>query len=307
MSRKVTLGMAIMIVAGILTAYNAGKFPVQQVKALRDWLPVTSDIQLANREIQAKSALLIDSTTGEVLFHKNAHARMYPASTTKLMTALIALERTKLDEKVTVGDEILLQGDGESSAGLELGQTLTMNDLINALLLPSGNDAARTIARYIAEREEGPFMEAEEAMDAFAEMMNERARQLGARDTRFANPHGLHDEGHYTTANDLALIASAAMRHERMRDAVRMEQVRVHAGGESNVYENRNQLVQRNSPYFMKEATGMKTGFTTPAGYCLVATATKDGNSYLAIILNSGKRGVWHDAQSLLQIGFNNA
>ena len=209
----------------LLTLFFTAAHPLEILKPQLVW--AIDSLQKTSREddtslshLQAESAVLIDETTGEVLYSKNATQRLYPASTTKIMTAWIAIEQGKLTDRITVGDEVNERTADESSAWLVEGQTLTLKDLLTALMLPSGNDAARTIARYIAEKENsGEAMSMDDSV-RFAKLMNQKAKVLGAKQTHFVNPHGLHDPKHYTTASDMALIANAAMENETFRQIV---------------------------------------------------------------------------------------
>lgn len=169
--------------------------------------------------IVGEAAVVIDEASGEVLYEKNKNKRLFPASTIKIVTALVVLEKADINDVIIVGDEVLRQTPGESSAQLEVGQALTLDDLLHALLLPFGNDAARTIALYVVRKESGnanlPYEESERY---FANLMNEKVKEIGAHHSNFVNPHGLHDEEHYTTAFDLALIAVKARKNAHLRN-----------------------------------------------------------------------------------------
>ncbi|WP_274650761.1 D-alanyl-D-alanine carboxypeptidase family protein [Paenibacillus humicola] len=254
--------------------------------------------------LQGEAAYLLDERTGAMLYGKNIHERLYPASTTKILTALVAIEKGNPDDVVTVGDEVRLREPDESSAGLVEGEQIKLRDLLAALLLPSGNDAARTVARYIATIETGKNVSAEEGIRYFAGLMNEKARSLGATESHFVNPHGLQDPDHYTTARDLALIARAGRSNPMLRQIVAETAHTVRTPQVTQTYVNRNQLLNRSSEFYDKSASGMKTGFTNEAGYCLVASATRGGRSLIAVVLHSSENGVWNDAERLLEYGF---
>lgn len=248
----------------------------------------------------AAAAIVVDAGDGKPLYEFNSREKMYPASTTKIMTAFIALENGSLEEIVRVGAEIRGVAADESNAGLREGDVMTLRDLLSALMLPSGNDAARTIARYISERVYGS---ADDWNERFAELMNEKAERLGAVGTHFANPHGMHDPEHYSTAADLALIALEAMKLPAFREIVAAPYV--DAGSEAAaVYVNRNKLLDRDGDLFYRGANGIKTGFTSAAGYCLVASAERGGRELIAVVLQSTEDAVWSDARSLLEFGF---
>lgn len=258
--------------------------------------------------VRAAYALVMDANTGEILLDKNADKRAYPASTTKIMTALLALEYGTSEEWVTAGKEVRPQDPEESRAGLRHGQRLKLFDLVEAALLPSGNDAARTIAVHIGRKTSGdPWLDEEEAQRWFVKLMNERAQQMGAKQTRFANPSGLHDPKHYSTARDLALIARTAMSNKHFRQAVgATDYAAVAVRGEASdrlALTNTNQLLHKDSAYYLEGATGVKTGFTDQAGYCLVSSVSRDGKRLIAVVLRSTSKDVYPDARQLLQYG----
>lgn len=225
--------------------------------------------------MQAVAAILVDVRSGEVLVAQNEHQRLPPASTTKIMTALLALERGNIDDVVTVGNEVYVEG---ARAGLVPGEALTLRDLLYALLLPSGNDAAMAIAQHIAGSE-----------DDFVALMNSRAQELGLADTHFANPHGLDAPDHYSSAYDLQRLALAALANPAFARIVATREITVG----THHWVNRNGLLGN---YF--GADGVKTGTTEGAGECLVASATRDGSQALAVVLGSTDR--YADARTLL-------
>lgn len=252
--------------------------------------------------LEGEGILLMDEDTGDILFSINDTERLYPASTTKILTALITLEKGDPNDLITVGQEVHLRTPGESSAGLKQGQKLRLKDLAAAMLLPSGNDAARTAARYIARLDSGHSISPEAAEVYFAGLMNIRAKQLGAKSSNFVNPHGLHDPNHYSTAKDMAIIARAAMRNKDFR-TIAAEQK--HTAALSKVtFSNRNKLIQSGSQYYFQGADGIKTGLTDEAGYCLVASASRSGRNLISVVLHSTAEGVWTDSSKLLEYGF---
>lgn len=250
-------------------------------------LPRPTEVEDAP-DIAARAAVLMDPLTGEVLYQKNERERLPMASTTKIMTALVVLERSSLEEKVVIGEEAVKVG--ESSGWLDPGETLTVEQLLYALLLQSGNDAATALASHVG----GSVRE-------FVDIMNRRAEELGAWDTHFTNPHGLDQEGHYTTAYDLALIASKAMQLETFRRIVSTRAYEVPWPGHPSprVYYNKNRLLG-SYPY----ATGVKTGYTLNAGRCLVASAKKEDMELISVVLNCDD--YWNQSRRLLEYGFRN-
>jgi D-alanyl-D-alanine carboxypeptidase (penicillin-binding protein 5/6) len=266
--------------------------------------------------LDARSAVLIDAQSGGVLSEKRAVQKMYPASTTKIMTALLALEYFKPDEWITVGDEINLAWTGSrldaQKAGLEYGQELTMKELLYGLLLPSGSDAAFVVAVNVARRESGDdFMPIDQAVEHFSYLMNARARELGAVDTNFVNPDGYHDPHHYSTAYDLALIARQAMQESQFRKIVSTSLYKAlevsDAGGNAGKYwANTNRLIDRQDEQYYPAANGIKTGTTPEAGYCLISSAMFGQKLAIAVVLDSTQEGVWSDSVTLLDYAKDN-
>ncbi|MFD0710771.1 D-alanyl-D-alanine carboxypeptidase family protein [Paenibacillus sp. GCM10027626] len=312
--KKTLITAAVTVVAATVVS----EWSTLQAKAPRVIAKISDAVRTNNYpdvgSLHGEAAILIDERTGKPLFVKNERKRLYPASTTKMLTALIALEKADTNEIVTVGDEVMQQQSDESSAGLVPGQQLSLYDLIAAMMLPSGNDAARTVARFIAEKETGQLLTPDESMKIFAGMMNERAKELGATESHFVNSHGLHDPDHYTTAADLALIARKARKNSVLREIVNESEHHIQdvsdqavaANADEQIYVNRNKLLQPSSGYYFSGANGMKTGYTSAAGYCLVASAKRGDRGYIAVILKSSSADVWLDATKLLQYGFDN-
>ncbi|HOL16435.1 MAG TPA: D-alanyl-D-alanine carboxypeptidase family protein [Bacillota bacterium] len=257
-----------------------------------------------------EAMILVEEHSGKVLYEKNERQLMYPASTTKIMTALLLLEHVAPQETVTVGEEILLIGPDSSNAGLAVGDKISAADLLGAMLIPSGNDAAYAAAVYIARQASArPGMPTPEALQYFANMMNDRARGLGALNTHFVNPDGYHHPDHYSSAYDLSLISRAALQNELFRRAVQapVYEATIIRHGEplSLTWYNTNLLLHRQMPQYYPRATGLKTGYTPQAGSNLVATATDGELDLLAVILNSSDEGRWQEAVALFDYGFS--
>lgn len=255
-------------------------------------------------DIQAPAALLYNVTDDRMLFEKGAQDTLYPASTTKLLTALVALKYCPEDTVLTVTQDALnLKAWDASTARLKPGMKLTNRMALEALLLVSGCDAAYVLAenigRLIAENE---ALSTKEAVALFCVKMNEEAALLGAEQSHFANPDGYHHEDHYTTAYDLLLISLEALQHPTIREICAMTtSTRTLVSGQKVTWNNNNQLLQQKSLYYYPGVTGLKSGFTSPAGHCMVATLTKAGKEYVAIVLkspNSTQR--WLDILQLL-------
>ncbi len=254
----------------------------------------------------SESAILIDAKSGTILAQKDADKKMYPASLTKIMTAIIAIEMGKLTDVITVDDDTPHEIEG-SHIALEPGEILTLKDLLYALMLPSANDAASAIAKYYGK-----------SSDGFVKIMNQKAKELGALNTHFENPHGLHSENHYTTAADLALITKYAMENETFRKVVATTKYEIQTTNKKDepryfttlnklLYNTNNNQIYVDgayiSPYY-EYATGAKTGYTPEAGYCLAATAKKDGTELIAITMKGISLEMYQDAHNLFNYGF---
>ena len=224
---------------------------------------------LAQGETSARAACILDQKTGRVLFEYNMHARLPMASTTKVMTALLAIELGEPEDSVVCPPEAF--GVPGTSIYLQEGELLTLEQMLLGLMLSSGNDAAAAIAAHIGGSEE-----------AFLELMNARAKEIGAVNTRFANPHGLPDEAHYTTAYDLALIAREAMENDTFRRIVSMQRASIPWEGRTykRQLNNKNRLLAE-----YPGATGIKTGYTSKAGRCLVFGALRNGLELTGAVL----------------------
>lgn len=230
------------------------------------------------------SALLVETSTGTVLYEKDADEQRYPASLTKIMTCMLVLEHGDLNDIITVSETALAGMEVGSSIGdnhLEVGEQMRLEDMLYLMMLESANEACIALAEYVSG-----------SLDAFVALMNQTAQELGCTGTHFANPHGLHDEEHYTTANDLRKIVEKALENETFRVITNTSTYELPATNfhESRTMYSTNQLINKDmgSNYFYySKASGVKTGFTTPAGRCLITTATDDNLNLLSIILKA--------------------
>lgn len=231
--------------------------------------PVAVDFFGKMPENGAKSAIVIDSESLSVLYSKNADTRLGMASTTKIMTALVAIENSYPDDEFIIPKEAV--GIEGSSVYLKEGEPLTIRELLYCLLLESGNDAATAIALYCGK-----------SIDGFAKMMNDRAFELGLENTHFTNPHGLSDENHYTTARELAIITAEAMKYPLFCEISGTKSIKVRYDGIENgrLLINHNKLLKT-----YNGATGGKTGYTKKDGKCLVSSAERDGLEIIAVTL----------------------
>ena len=258
----------------------------------------------------SSACLLMEESTGKILYSKNANSIMYPASTTKIMTAILTLEKCNLSDTAVVSHNAVFSiPSGYSTASLVEGEILTIEQLLNVLLIPSANDAAVVLAEHIAG-----------SVEAFSDMMNSKAVELGCLNTHFVNPNGIHNENHYSTAYDLALIGKYAMQFPTFKEISSKTRYTLPITNayskEDRIFNTTNDLIKPNyssSPtnYYYKYATGGKTGYTDPAGQCIVATATKDNVSLIAVTLhgdftedNLSQRAL--DCKALFEYGFNN-
>lgn len=240
-------------------------------------LAPTAAAALTDPALKATAALLVEPTSGTVLYELNADETRYPASTTKIMTALVTLENADLTQQVTVEEGDFTHVTADSSvAGFEPGEVLTVEQLLYGLMLPSGNDASYILARAVAGD-----------VDTFVQMMNDRAAELGCTGTHFANPCGLHDDNHYTTARDLMRITQAAMTNPTFAQIVSTPSFELPATNlqEARTLENSNLLLDSTSSVYYAPAQGIKTGNTTEAGRCLVAAASQDDVTLYSVVL----------------------
>lgn len=235
--------------------------------------------------VTAEAAVLLDARSGQVLFEKNARERRPPASTTKIMTALLALEGGELRQNVTVSP--WAASVGEASLDLQAGEQLTLEDLIYGALLESGNDACVAIAEHIAGTEPN-----------FVMLMNQKAKLVGAEDTSFKNTNGLPAAGHYTTALDLAVITRYALNNPVFKKIVSTRDKIIGGPGERYL-NNTNRLL-----WSYTWADGVKTGTTNEAGQCLVSSGTINERQIICVVLNSENR--WSDSIKLLNYGYDN-
>ena len=239
-------------------------------------------------DVSALASIVIEYPSGRILFDKNMHKRMPEASTTKIMTALLVLQRTTLTETVTIVADDLV---GESTMGLTEGETQTVENLLYGLLLPSGNDAAMALARHVGATLTEPAGVG--PVERFVALMNRTAQQMGLADTHFVNPHGFDDPDHYTSPYDLASITWYALHNAEFNTIVSTK----YWNAPGHALQNTNEMLSR-----YDGANGVKTGWTEPAGNCLVTAATRGDRRLVEIELNSPR--MWDDSTALLDYGF---
>lgn len=255
---------------------------VPNIKAAEDLAPT------------AKSAILIEASTGKVLFNKNENEKLAPASMTKVMSMLLIMEAID-NKQISLNDEITISQNAASMGGSQLflqpNSTAKVEDLLKGIAVASGNDAVVAMAEKIGGSEE-----------KFVELMNKRAKELGLKNTQFKNPHGLDAEGHYTTAKDMSIMAKELLKHESILNYTSIyEEYLTKSDGTELWMVNTNKLVK-----FYDGVDGLKTGFTATAGYCLTATAMKNGMRVISVVMgedSSANRST--DTVNLLNYGFN--
>lgn len=268
---------------------------------------------------QSAAVELINLNTGAVVYEKNPNQKQFPASTTKIMTYIVVSEKIKdLDgTKITVSKQVVdkLLGTGSSLGGIEVGDVVTAKQLLNLMMVPSGNDAALVLADYVGQGD----------VDSFVDMMNEKAKELGCTGTHFANPHGLQDENHYTTVHDLAIITKYAMNLPYFTEITSQisytcTPVGGPRAGKPFTKSTTNLLINKNGAdggkYYYQFAKGIKTGHTDESGYCLVSSATAEGITYLCVALGAPSvdkngrtittRGEMIDSKELYKWAFKN-
>ncbi len=266
--------------------------------------------------IYARSAVLYNPDKDEILYSKDKDAKIYPASMTKVLTALLVLEYFEPDELITVGTEINEVSLDSSKAGHVKGEVLNVETLIRGLIIPSGNDTAVVAASAVAKRyKNDTSLNYNQCMAVFSALMNERAKELGCKNTNFSNPHGYHADDHYTTSYDMALIVAEAIKNELISSIAMEKSYSGSGAGNSSVSADAitqeynwmsHNLLITSGEYYYPHATGLKTGFTNQAGSCVAATAEKDGTTLIAIISDSEDPDRWYDAKALFEYGFNN-
>ncbi|NLM76147.1 MAG: D-alanyl-D-alanine carboxypeptidase [Clostridiaceae bacterium] len=257
-------------------------------------------------DLSAEAYILVEMETGQVLAEKNADQRRSPASTTKIMTALIALERADLDKEMTASEYAINSIPYDYvTAGIRIGETLKFKHLLDLMMITSANEASNIIAENIAE---------DGTLQGFTQLMNEKAKELGLNNTNFTNANGTEDENHYSTARDLANLAREAMKNETFREVVGRKEfelpdtnLRKKEQWQTGHLTYTNQLLNSRSSYY-SQITGIKTGYTDNAGMCLVSSAVNpDGLELVAVVLGTKSYDIlFRESQQLLEYGYKN-
>lgn len=257
-------------------------------------------------DVNSKASILIDASDGHELYGENADTKQFPASITKLMTALLVVENVDNFDELVIAKESAYEdlSDGGSSVGIKEEEEMSVDNLLICLLVASANEAANILAEHVSG-----------SVDKFVELMNTRATELGLTGTHFVNAHGLHNDDHYTTARDIAKLAMEVQKYERLREICSMDKATIPATniGKERFFYTTNSLISewKELGYKYSRANGMKTGSTTPAGLCLVASAEYEGTELISVVLGAekdenGKKGNFVESKRLLIWGFEN-
>lgn len=298
--------ICLLLALGLLTISAVAEMPNPTLDPNANPYDETHPELLEADQLYCTSAILIEQSTGEVIFEKNADLTMYPASTTKIMTVLLGILNSNLDDTVTVsynGSAAAMRAiDSEATViSLQEGEELTMQDLLFGTLIRSGNDGAVAIAEAVAGNE-----------STFVALMNQTAHDLGMNSTHFMNPHGLHDDNHYTTARDLATLARYAMQNDTFRTIAKTTEYKMATTNKqrSRTLTTRHRIMlpqynKTDNRYYYAPMTGIKSGSTSLAGYCYVGSASLNGVDLISVVMYSSQYGVWTDTKKLMEYGFS--
>lgn len=320
--------LSISILFLLIFSINFYSFAANSSLQLVDSNNTLNDVQTNEQtnndiSINAEACSLLDVDSGKFLFEKNASKKMYPASTTKLLTALVVLDKcSDLTQKANVSYySVHSIPYSYSIANLHENESFTINELLHALLIASANDAAYVLAEYIANNGNNYPTDSvssskakfDASIETFANMMNEKATSLGCTGSHFVNPNGIHNENCYTTAHDLALIGKSAYNIQTIRDIVddvKYELPHTSIFGEDRIFQTTNTLLRKDKKTYYQYANGLKTGYTDSAKSCIIASAKKDNRNLIAVVLggNTGHNDDSRDAdcKKLFEYGFNN-
>ena len=288
---------------------NATEDKSQRI-VLNDFSEIQNNLEPVQEEIEnrlniySEAAILIEAKTGKILYDKDIYSRMYPASTTKILTAIIAIENCDLEEKAKASYRAVFSvKSGYSIANIQEGESFTIRELLEVLMIQSANEAANVIAEHISG-----------SVDEFAKLMNKKAQEIGCLNSNFINANGVHNENHYSTAYDLAMIAKYCMQNATFREIAQKQECslpQTEIYQEDRIFRNTNSLMQQNSRYYYPYCTGIKTGFTTPAKNCLIASSNKNDFELITVVLHAettedGSSARYLDTINLFEYGYNN-
>ena len=262
-----------------------------QTDEIKDWP--------AGPAVYAEAALVMDANTGTILYAKNINDKKYPASITKILTALVAIEHSKLNERVIFSDHAIWGIARDSShIGIRIGENLSMEECLYGIMLASANEVCIAVAEHIAGD-----------VDSFVAMMNAKAAELGCTGTNFVNPNGLPDDNHYTTAADMALIAQAAFKNDLFRQISGTKSYKIgwtNKTGEDRWVGNHHKMLWDNNSHYYESCVGGKTGFTNEALNTLVTYATRDERDLICVSLRTNGARIYYDTAQMLDYGFAN-
>lgn len=300
--RLLSLLLTLFLLLGYTTSY-ADSMPNPTVDPNATEYDKEHPENLEEGQLACAAAIVIEESSGNPIFEKNADAIMYPASTTKIMTVLLGILYGNLEDVVTVsyaGSEAGVKAmldENSSVLGLREGEEIVLEDLLYGTLIRSGNDGTIAIAEHIAGSEA-----------AFVEMMNAKAYELGMYNTHFANSHGLHDPTHFTTAEDMSILARAAMQNETFRaiaSTTSYNMPKTNKRQERTITSGHRIMNPSETSYYYEYMTGIKSGSHSDAGYCFVGAAEKDGVNLISVVFYSNRYYVWHDTKKLMEYGFS--
>jgi len=260
-------------------------------------------VTFANEEllVNAKSSLLIEKNTGKIIYENNMNEQNYPASVTKILTAIITIENCELEDIATVSQSAISQiPDGYVTAPLYVGEKISIKDLLYALMLKSANDVAYVLAEHVGG-----------SVDDFSNLMNEKAKEIGCKNSHFINPNGIHNSNHYTTAYDMYLIANYAMQNKIFAEIVSTYQYKLPASnkysGNDRIMKNTNNFVNPSSSYYDEKVKGIKTGTTIQAGNCLITEASENGLDFITVVLGAEtSNSKFSETKKMIKYAFDN-
>lgn len=256
---------------------------------LKEYIIQASTEQMKQPNINSRAVLILDRGSNTVIYEKNGYTKRAMASTTKIMTATVVLENSNLTDTVEISKKAA--GTGGSRLGLKTGDKVSVNDLLYGLMLRSGNDAAVALAEHVGG-----------SVEQFAEMMNKKAKQLNLQNTHFVTPHGLDKDEHYTTAYELAKLASYALNNKKFATIVNTKQCNIYINGQIKTISNTNELLGN-----LYGVDGVKTGFTNNAGRCIVTSTTRNGNQIICVVLGADTKKIrTQDSVKLIEYAFSN-
>ena len=304
--KKKFLFVILIFITVLGTAYRIS-FASELIQGTLVTVPSQKDgPNINDLDIFSDCVLMMERGTGDVLYDRNGNEKMYPASTTKILTAIIVLEKCSLNKTAEVTSLALKAVPSTyTTCNIQIGEKFTVKDLLYTMLVRSANDAANVLAIHVSG-----------SITGFAELMNQKAKEIGCASSHFTNPSGVHEEEHYSTARDLALLANYAMKNATFRDAVLTSSYSLPATEiyphEDRTFKTSNSLIDReDDKYYYRYATGIKTGYTNASKDCIVASSKKDGVEFIVVILGSGQtknglRQKYLDCKTLFDFAFDN-